>query len=454
MEMDERGHILYYFIEDTYHVVVKVMCKTLYTQIKSAVDRMRINLKTKRARIEKTFQSPSDYGKQYGGNPNILDHRSSSFGLHVSIQVAAFGNFIDKMEMDENTIDSKYFTCATSLMQQMSGYYHCEEGRKNAFFLEVTKVLPQTTSVWKGRVVTDHSITVEDSGGQVYCVCNYELKNEFSGCTADAVKQNHGYFVQLQAQGTGKSPMLLISVIGCHYLQVFGATWYGDSVCIDPLCSPVSLLFVPRDPINGVAKVACVLNAIKDTIDELMEWYNCPDPISKGPYFNDNGKLTEVKRMKQVGLNWMFEAKHEGQEVVVKFARLNYGEEVHKYLGEQQLAPRLISCSQLPGGWCAVIMEKIYGSMLNSPVSAEVKTALKTAVEVMQVKNLVHGDLRPQNILVVGNKVRLLDFDWAGNEGTARYPKALNLRTGPWHSDVSPGGIVTKEHDLFQIWLL
>ena len=176
MEMDERGHILYYFfIEDTYHVVVKVMCKTLYTQIKSAVDRMRINLKTKRARIEKTFPSPSDYGKQYGRNPNILDHRSSSFGPHVSIQVAAFGNFIDKMEMDENTIDSKYFTCATSLMQQMSGYYHSEEGRKNAFFLEVTKVLPQTTSVWKGRVVTDHSITVEDSGGQVYCVCNYDL---------------------------------------------------------------------------------------------------------------------------------------------------------------------------------------------------------------------------------------------------------------------------------------
>lgn len=31
----------------------------------------------------------------------------------------------------------------------------------------------------------------------------------------------------LELQGTGKSPMLLISVIGCHYLQVFGATWYG-----------------------------------------------------------------------------------------------------------------------------------------------------------------------------------------------------------------------------------
>ena len=139
-----------------------------------------------------------------------------------------------------------------------------------------------------------------------------------------------------------------------------------------------------------------------------------------------NLQITEVKRMKQVGVNWLFEAKHEGQEVVVKFARLNYSEEVHQYLGEKQLAPKLISCSRLPGGWCAVIMEKIYGSMLNSPVSAEVKMALKMAVEVMHAKNFVHGDLRPQNILVVDNKVRLLDFDWAENEGTARYPKSQN----------------------------
>ena len=98
----------------------------------------------------------------------------------------------------------------------------------------------------------------------------------------------------------------------------------------------------------------------------------------------------------------------------------------------KQLAPKLISCSRLPGGWCAVIMEKIYGSMLNSPVSAEVKMALKTAVEVMHAKNFVHGDLRPQNILVVDNKVRLLDFDWAGNEGTARYPKSQNSLLAFW----------------------
>ena len=53
-------------------------------------------------------------------------------------------------------------------------------------------------------------------------------------------------------------------------------------------------------------------------IDTLMAWYISPDPISKGLYFKDNDKLTEVKRVKGVGVNWLFKAKHKGKEVVVK----------------------------------------------------------------------------------------------------------------------------------------
>ena len=69
--------------------------------------------------------------------------------------------------------------------------------------------------------------------------------------------------------------MLLISVVGCHYLQVFGAVWNGDHICVDPLCSPVSLLFVPRNPNGGVAKVARVLAAIKSTVTKLQQYHEC-----------------------------------------------------------------------------------------------------------------------------------------------------------------------------------
>ena len=61
-----------------------------------------------------------------------------------------------------------------------------------------------------------------------------------------------------------------------------------------PLCSPVSLLFIPRDSLNGVAKVVCVLTAIDYAIQHLTILYNSlKEQISKGPYFND-GRLNKL----------------------------------------------------------------------------------------------------------------------------------------------------------------
>ena len=61
--------------------------------------------------------------------------------------------------------------------------------------------------------------------------------------------------------------MFLVSVVGCHYPQVFGAAWDGNSVCVDPLCSPLSLLYVPHDPNNGIKKVAYRMHW-------LLQWIN------------------------------------------------------------------------------------------------------------------------------------------------------------------------------------
>ncbi|KAJ7639135.1 hypothetical protein FB45DRAFT_739360, partial [Roridomyces roridus] len=43
----------------------------------------------------------------------------------------------------------------------------------------------------------------------------------------------------------------------------------------------------------------------------------------------------------------------------------------------------------------------------------------------------VHGDLRPENILVHENgSVRVVDFDWAGKVGEVHYPYNLYRDTG------------------------
>ena len=70
----------------------------------------------------------------------------------------------------------------------------------------------------------------------------------------------------------------------------------------------------------------------------------------------------------------------------------------------------------------------------------------------MHEKGYVHGDLRPQNILVFDKGVCILDFDWAEKCEVARYPKELNMSSEcNWHCDVQPGGRITAEHDTYQL---
>lgn len=44
----------------------------------------------------------------------------------------------------------------------------------------------------------------------------------------------------------------------------------------------------------------------------------------------------------------------------------------------------------------------------------------------------------------------LLDFDWAGRLGVARYPFFLN-RQLEWHANVIDGGLLAPEHDTWRL---
>ena len=64
-----------------------------------------------------------------------------------------------------------------------------------------------------------------------------------------------------------------------------------------------------------------------------------------------------------------------------------------------------------------------------------------------------HGDVRPDNIMVriKDNAVmdlKLIDMDWAGIVGTARYPSLLNTKTIIWPQGVGPGQLLQQAHDL------
>jgi serine/threonine protein kinase len=76
---------------------------------------------------------------------------------------------------------------------------------------------------------------------------------------------------------------------------------------------------------------------------------------------------------------------------------------------------------------------------------------LRSAVAHLHAGGLVHGDLRANNVLVVGNRVCLLDFDWSGPAGVQCYPGFMNHGEIDWPAGASDGEPLQVEHD--NVWL-
>ena len=295
-----------------------------------------------------------------------------------------------------------------------------------------------------GNAQSDITVSTDN-----YVLANIELKKGFAGVGVDANFENIGYFIKFQKyHQQQRAPMFLVSAVGCHYIQVFGAAWDGDSVCVDPLCSPLSLLYVPHGPNNGIKKVAHLLHALATAVDELKNEYDKGMMQRTGPYFKIY-KNTELKNMKTMAKkDRVFQATADGKSVVVKFVVGEYGLDAHNCLAEKNLAPKILHSAKLRGGWVVVVMEKIQNSVT---LSSACETSLRCAVNTLHSEGFIHGDLRPPNILALADgTVRILDFDWAGCDGLAKYPKDLNTSI-EWHEDVKCGGLIQKEHDDYQI---
>ncbi|KAF8346757.1 hypothetical protein F5887DRAFT_831751, partial [Amanita rubescens] len=70
-------------------------------------------------------------------------------------------------------------------------------------------------------------------------------------------------------------------------------------------------------------------------------------------------------------------------------------------------------------------------------------------------KGFVHGDIQQANILIEKEsltsddvKIHLIDFDWAGPIGEAKYPADVNKITVRRPDGVEGGGFITKQQDI------
>ncbi|TPX35185.1 hypothetical protein SeMB42_g07206 [Synchytrium endobioticum] len=147
------------------------------------------------------------------------------------------------------------------------------------------------------------------------------------------------------------------------------------------------------------------------------------------------------------------------ENLIVKCAA-RYSTEAHDFLSKIGKAPKLYAYdSTTILGYNIIVMSHMQRhstlDMSRRLLTASEYRSLSEAVKQLHSANLVLGDLRPCNVLVHMEEredVMIIDFDWAGRVGEARYPPGINMNGDiDWPEGVGPGKLITVAHDV--TWL-
>jgi hypothetical protein len=135
-------------------------------------------------------------------------------------------------------------------------------------------------------------------------------------------------------------------------------------------------------------------------------------------------------------------------EVVVKFTP-KYCADAHLVLARQNKAPQLYFCGAVPQRYdhIMVVMAQVDGS----PCLARAQVA--PIVEALHVAGFVWGDARPANTLVTADgHVSIIDFDWSGRQGQAKWPSKRNLCIF-WPPGAATKSFITADQDIAMLHL-
>lgn len=226
-------------------------------------------------------------------------------------------------------------------------------------------------------------------------------------------------------------------------------------------------------PEGRVLSVARVLKATRNALHSLRDFYlNVPlydqpnlhaylptpvlmDQSLQPPALRYIDRLIQKDKARP-----LFRAQMGDREVVVKFP-VRYCRSAHECLASQKLAPELHFCEPIQGGLCMVVMDYVEASdwgNMSDKFPRDAYHDVERAIRSLHERNLVFGDLRLPNILLVDRADRgckgamLVDFDWCSKDGDARYPDVLN-DTGEidWAPGVERHGSMKKAHDLYRL---
>ena len=179
---------------------------------------------------------------------------------------------------------------------------------------------------------------------------------------------------------------------------------------------------------------------------------------------------TDYELLSDSGHNLVYRAQMGGKWVVLKAAKPNEGEQTRNRLlleREFEIMHRLYSIYVVqtiamvddPQLGRSILMEYVHGRPLDrfiaeNPSSAErrrVADELMEALIFLHERQIVHGDLKPSNILITDsdNHVRLIDFGFSDNEAFI----AKNIGTSPSISSPEqlPTDVLLPERDIYAL---
>ncbi|ESK88923.1 crinkler family protein [Moniliophthora roreri MCA 2997] len=273
---------------------------------------------------------------------------------------------------------------------------------------------------------------------------------------------------------------ILLEHYGAH-ITVFAAT-FTDVPNVEPLTSiPLHVHSSNHDAILAGERMICALRiALEKLFCYNHSYPNLPDrqanypfrdfyPCDNGTrhYFVYDGMIDEDKRIFFAHLR-----DNPNVRLCVKFTH-RYCEAAHQAATTAGFAPRLYAVERVYG-WFMVVMEDVPAKFITLysrtapymeglpriPLDDSIRESVLAIVKSLHSQEFVHGDVRDVNLLIqkeqvaqngTSPEVLIVDFDWAGPSGQARYPKNMNMTSVQRPPDAEPGGEIKLEHDLFKI---
>ncbi|KIK52112.1 hypothetical protein GYMLUDRAFT_370752 [Collybiopsis luxurians FD-317 M1] len=419
-----------------------------------------------------TDAEPAEFAKgQRNENTRIICDRPRD-PLHIPIPIALLVSSFGTFQTNTRTIkpSDRAFQFAKKMSDGLCVIYSDESQRERAFCQLLGEFLNMDINkVQIGDYTTVGAVLYVLNGQNGASSIIVEVKVEQCGTKGDPGFQfslnylENARLVRSHAAGGNEKalrwiksrlPSILITHAGLS-IQIFGGVMV-DRPQVEVLTASVPIFFHAshEDMFLDLARTLTALHVLFIDIDKV---YSTPPEHSfqvqhSFPYprsFEQGNETVFFTYIRWVDpTRFVFEIKTQ-QDIVlyVKYAR-RHSEETHRKVHQLGLAPKLLVCHELEGGWKMIVMEPIpegyeaADDIISRRTKAtlpreDIKYMVREALEPFFAEGYVHGDLRSANIYihVDKRKVLMIDFDWSGRDGKVNYPPNIRSNSRIWRPE-------------------